>query len=110
MTTIRATCPCCGEISLTPAQIDLVVDPEDEDTSSYAFTCPECATLVRKPANRQVVRLLVSGGVPARDLVRVRPSVGRPDLPALTPDDLIDFHALLARDGWFDLLLHRARR
>lgn len=100
MTTIKATCPTCGEVALTPADIDLRVDHEDADESFYAFTCPACLSVVRKPADGRVVRLLMSGGVTAR---AIEPPLGaRFDGPALRPDDLLDFHALLETDDWFD--------
>ena len=34
----------------------------------------------------------------------------RPDGPPLTPDDLLDLHVLLGRDGWFDELVALVRR
>lgn len=105
MTTIKATCPTCGEVSLTPADIDLWVDPGDAQGSSYSFQCPECAAVVRKPADERVVRLLVSGGVDPRQPEPPRTLGERFERPALTHDDLLDFHALLERDDWFDRLL-----
>jgi predicted RNA-binding Zn-ribbon protein involved in translation (DUF1610 family) len=108
MTTIKATCPACGEISLTPPDIELYVDPDGKEASSYAFRCPQCADVVRKPADDRVVRLLISGGVDPRKPASSSPQPALGDRstgPALTPDDLIDFHTLLDRDDWFDQLL-----
>lgn len=108
MTTIKATCPTCGEVALTPEDIELRVDESGAEGSFYGFACPGCASDVRKPADERVVRLLVSGGVPALPVrqeprpVRLR---DRFDHPALTHDDLLDFHQLLGGDGWFDALL-----
>ena len=101
MTTIRATCPTCGEVGLTPEQIDLRVDPAGTDAAFYAFNCPTCRAVVRKPADDRVIRLLASGGVEVRQLIH--PSRRRPG-PPLTHDDLLDFHALLATDTWFSRL------
>ncbi len=107
MTTIKATCPRCGEITLTPPDIDLRVDGDGAQGSSYAFACPSCNGYVRKPADERIVRLLISGGVevlePERDLHV------RAEGPALTYDDLLDFHTLLAGDDWFDALLAESR-
>ena len=103
MTTIRATCPTCGEVALTPEEIDLRVD-EHGDESFYAFDCPACYSNVRKPADDRVVALLLSGGVEKR-LVEEEAPAPRFPYPALTYDDLLDFHALLETDGWFELLL-----
>ena len=106
MTTIKATCPTCGEVTLTPVDIDLRVDPHGVETSSYGFCCPHCTAQVRKPADERIVRLLVSGGVEA-----LAPHQGSDEAahhtaaPPLVPDDLLDFHKLLQRDDWFDHLL-----
>lgn len=107
MTTIRATCPTCGEVGLTPGQVDLRVDPTGAHASYYAFDCPTCRTVVRKPADERIVRLLASGGVEVRHLVVLS---ARPGGPPLTHDDLIDFHALLGSDHWFDELEALVRR
>lgn len=108
MTTIKATCPTCGEVGLTPDDIDLRVDAANRDSSYYAFECPACSCTVRKPADERVVRLLVSGGVEVHD---AHPNSLQPRFahPTLTHDDLLDFHTLLATDGWFDQLLGSAR-
>ena len=109
MTTIRATCPTCGEVGLTPEDIELRVDDTAGDGASfYAFTCPSCSDRVRKPADERVVRLLVSGGVEALPLARVRPSI-RTEGPRISHDDLIDFHALLQTDDWFEQLFGTVR-
>ena len=108
MTTIKASCPTCGEVALTPDDIELRVDEADTAGSFYGFDCPSCASQVRKPADERVVRLLVSGGVPPLPVehqpARTRLSE-RFDHPAITHDDLLDFHQALDGDGWFEQLL-----
>ncbi|HVM19304.1 MAG TPA: hypothetical protein VM307_05020 [Egibacteraceae bacterium] len=108
MTTIRATCPTCGEVGLTPDEIELRVDEVDSGASYYAFACPSCFGNVRKPADERVVRLLISGGV---EVLQAAPDAPAPrrlserfDGPRITHDDLLDFHALLERDDWFQKL------
>ena len=101
MTTIRATCPTCGEVGLTPDEVDLRVDPKGASAAFYAFSCPTCRSTVRKPADDRIVRLLASGGVEIRRLLHLSP---RREGPPLSHDDLIDFHALLRTDHWFDEL------
>jgi len=101
MTTIKASCPTCGEVELTPADVSLMVCSH-APLSYYAFCCPTCSEEVRKPADDHVVSLLVSGGVPATvwDVPAevLEPRTG----PALTYDDLLDLalqleaHDLLA--------------
>ena len=113
MTTIKATCPTCGEVGLTPQEVQLRVDRTGGPDSFYAFTCPRCRGLVRKPANDRVIRLLVSGGVPVlgtddpEDLPQAAedrsPSPRHSGLP-ITRDDLLDFHTLLASPDWFQSL------
>jgi hypothetical protein len=114
MTTIKATCPQCGEVGLMPGEIELRVDRSGRDGSFYAFGCPSCLETVRKPADDRVIRLLISGGVHVQSLETVpddEPDLPRRALadrftgPPISHDDLLDFHALLGRDDWFDDLL-----
>src|SRR5438309_10527562 len=62
VTTIKATCPGCGEVELTPDDIELRVC-NYAPASYYNFECPTCRLEVRKPADDRVVKLLISGGV-----------------------------------------------
>lgn len=103
MTTIKATCHTCGEVGLTPDEVELWIDRIDRAGSFYAFTCPACLQVVRKPADARVIRLLSGGGVAPRDLAP--PPQPRFATPPLTRDDLLDFHQLLGRDDWFDELV-----
>ena len=90
MTTIKASCPTCGEVELTPADVSLMVCSH-APMSYYAFHCGTCSQEVRKPADDHVVSLLVSGGVPAQvwelPAEVLEPKAG----PALAYDDLLDF-------------------
>jgi hypothetical protein len=90
MTTIKASCPTCGEVELTPADVALMVCSH-APLSYYRFDCPTCVCEVRKPADDHVVSLLVSGGVPAQvwdvPAEALEPHAGG----ALTYDDLLDF-------------------
>ena len=66
MATIKATCPMCGDVDLTPRQVRVrVVEAihQDESHSSYAFACPSCHLDVEKSADQEVVRLLSTAGV-----------------------------------------------
>jgi predicted RNA-binding Zn-ribbon protein involved in translation (DUF1610 family) len=105
MTTIRATCPQCGEVEMSASSILLCVRDEDGE-GTYSFTCPTCGDAVEKPADKKVVMLLLSAGV---DVTRIGDAAAfmadvRPEGPPLTADDLIDFHFLLERDDWFSQL------
>lgn len=104
MTTIRATCPSCGEVELTPEDLELKVCSSNSTSSYYRFCCPLCTEEVRKPADDRIVQLLISGGVQATvwELASEDP---HGDAPVFTIDDLLDFHNLLQSDDWYDALL-----
>lgn len=110
MTTIKATCPTCGEVALAPDEIELRVNRSEDGDSSYAFTCPTCTCVVRKPADERIVRLLVSGGVEMHEDEPAIALSARFDGPAFTHDDLLDFHTLLESGDWFDELAAQVRR
>lgn len=110
MTTIRASCPTCGDVQLTPT--DLVVRVcADDNNGSYCFTCPECGFGVAKDASPRIVELLVSTGV-RMDVWRLPAELNEstPDGPRFTPDDLLDFHLLLEGSDWFDSLVGVSER
>ena len=90
MTTIKATCPTCGEVELTQADILLMVCSQPA-LSYYAFDCPTCAQEVRKPADDHVVTLLMSGGVKPTVWEVPAEALELKSGPALTYDDLLDF-------------------
>jgi hypothetical protein len=94
MTTIKATCPDCGDVDLTPADV-LVTVSREMGWSKYSFTCPNCSQCVSKPADEDVVQLLTSAGVRVKKLripdeyfdgLMVAETVAR-----LTEDDILDF-------------------
>lgn len=100
MATIRASCPDCGDVELTTADMTVRVCADD-NRGSYAFRCPECTMTVSKAAEQRIVDLLVSSGVRVEHWtlpleLREHP-VGEP----FTHDDLLSFHELLETDTWF---------
>lgn len=96
MTTIKASCPSCGDVQLTPPQVRLVVCSV-ADWSYYAFRCTGCATEVRKPADSDVVRLLRAGGVVAEPWEVPAEALEEHPGPVLDYDDLLDFAIWLGR-------------
>lgn len=90
MTTIKASCPGCGDVELTPAHVQLVVCTV-KSWSYYAFTCPECQETVRKPAGSDIVALLISGGVTAEPWTVPAEALEAHDGPTLSYDDVLDF-------------------
>jgi rRNA maturation protein Nop10 len=111
MTVIRAKCARCGEVDLVPDDVTLTVT-RGGDGGSYAFECPECGDLVRKPADRRTVAILMSAGIEPREAADVAPPLADRDAieplgeaayaPSLTLDDLIDFHFLLLDDVYIE--------
>lgn len=104
MTTIKATCPGCGEVDLKADDIILRIGAAS-GANSYGFTCPDCSEFVEKNADERVVRLLLSGGVvpvpvhvPAEAL---EPHTG----PPISYDDILDLHQLLESDDWVERLV-----
>ena len=76
---------------------------------TYSFVCPSCEEVIEKPADRKIVTLLRSAGVETTHGNALRPAdEARPDGPAFSLDDVIDFHFLLGRDDWFDRLMSAA--
>lgn len=107
MTTIRTTCPECGEVDMSPEAILLSIR-ERSGEGSYRFSCPTCLHTIEKPADRKVAALLLSAGVEVADLAHPHPQEAAPEPPPLeirspgppfTVDDLITFHFLLADDA-----------
>jgi hypothetical protein len=115
MTTIRTTCPHCGAVEMGVDAVVLSIR-DTSGTGIYRFLCPACSDLVEKPADRNIVAVLVSAGVDLAD-----PNGGAETViqgqfddgvdeganphpeshaggPALTLDDLLAFHLLLGDD------------
>ena len=90
MTTIKASCPSCGEVELTQADVRLQVCSH-APLSFYAFDCPGCAVEIRKPADSHVISLLISGGVNAQVWDVPAEALEEHDGPSLGYDDLLDF-------------------
>ena len=101
---VKATCPTCGDVTLTPTDFRLRVCSIVE-ASTYHFTCPRCEEVIVKPAaDGRVVTLLQSVGVPT---VLWEPPAELEEThagPPLTMDDLIDLHLLLDRPDWAEQL------
>ena len=96
MTTIKASCPTCGDVDLKPVDLRLVVCTRPE-LSTYAFDCPSCKDEVKKPADEEVVALLVSGGVKVTPWHIPAEAMEQHSGPRLSYDDLLDFALWLTR-------------
>lgn len=109
MATIRASCPDCGDVELTSANITVRVCSED-NRGSYVFRCPSCRMAVTKSAEPRIIDLLVSSGV-RLDVWHLPAELQEIRLGALfTHDDLLEFHELLDGDAWFATLSEMVER
>ena len=96
MTTIKATCPVCGEVELTADEVRLMVC-SIASRSYYAFDCSTCVTEVRKPADEHVVSLLISGGVTATRWRVPAEALEEKAGPPIGYDDILDFALRMRR-------------
>jgi len=97
--TIKAECQSCGAVRLRVSDLTVRVCVDDE-RGAYRFRCPHCASAVVHDATAAICALLVSVGV--EEEVWSLPAEFHEEHtgPALTPDDLLDFHLFLERDDW----------
>ena len=102
-TIVRTTCSECGDVELAAEDVLLRICSH-APASTYRFTCPVCARGVDKPADERVVQLLTSVGVPVAYWSFPAELTESREGPALTSDDLLDFHQLLESPDWFDRL------
>ncbi|MHB8671878.1 MAG: hypothetical protein ACYDAD_15180 [Acidimicrobiales bacterium] len=101
MTTIRATCRRCDEdVELTTAQIRVRICAETGG-GAYCFECPACRLPVAVEAERPILDLLMTAGVPAEVWSLPEELWEKRDGANLTPDDILDLHLLLADDEAF---------
>lgn len=96
MTTIKATCPVCGDVDLTPRQLRLIIASQP-GWSYYSFRCTTCRDEIRKPADEEVVALLTSGGVVPEQWAVPAEALEHRDGPVITYDDVLDFALALSR-------------
>lgn len=106
MTTIKATCPTCGEVDLTADDILLRIGPS-HGTNTYGFGCPTCTDFVEKPADERIVRLLLSGGVMPMLVHVPAEALEKKEGPRITHNDILEFHQLLDSDNWFERLTEK---
>jgi predicted RNA-binding Zn-ribbon protein involved in translation (DUF1610 family) len=91
MTTIRTTCPSCGDVELTIDDVGLEMAVGAEE-GSYRFECPFCGTTQRRPASRRVVSVLLATGVTYEIVATPSP---------ITEDEIDEFAAALNGEDWF---------
>ncbi len=104
-TRIRASCADCGDVELRVDDVQVRVCIDD-NAGSYVFRCPSCAMAVVKEAEPRVIDLLLASGVEMTTWSLPAELTERHGAaPVFTHDDLLDFHAELEGDDWFDRLV-----
>jgi hypothetical protein len=109
----KAHCADCGEVVIRADESSLRADGP-QNSWQCTFRCPVCRRETLWPVPAGASHLLVAGGAHVT-VTAVPVAACEPPPPATyrTPqtgrtlelDDVIDFHALLSGDDWFDQLL-----
>ena len=99
MTRIKAECPRCGAVRLTPGDVTVRVCTDD-GSGAYRFRCPTCTTAALHEASPAICALLRQAGCEEEAWSMPAELAERPTGPTLTADDLLDFHLLLRGDEW----------
>jgi hypothetical protein len=107
MTQFTLHCPLCSaELMLTARRLMVRVDAGTATSGEVLFTCLGCHQTSAVDVDVDAVAALVSSGVTY--LSMSEPRVYHPESrvpgPPLTHDDLLDLHAALSCDEWFEQL------
>lgn len=120
MTKIRATCPTCGNVEFGVQSIVVLGHSSPAGTTSaaylssgprggsatYRFDCPCCDRPVLRHAEREIIELLLSVGVPVvapkTVMEALRPEAA--NLPAFTLSDVDRLREAMSAPDWFSRL------
>ena len=94
MTTIRTSCPVCGDVELAPADLSLRLEATT-GTGTYLFECPHCEEMQSRPANHRVVSILLATGVAYEVIEESSP---------ITEHEIGEFVSALDREDWRQFL------
>lgn len=109
MTTIKATCPTCGDVDLKPRDISVLVAPA-AGWATYQFLCPSCSDEITKTADEEVVSLLRGAGVRVEKLKIPAEALELHFGAPIGKDDLIDFGLKLSEsDNLVEVLAQETR-
>jgi hypothetical protein len=103
---VMVTCRDCGDVVVAIGRCELR-RCDDDGTYSLSYLCSGCGCrdIVGQLHANEIAELIDAG----LDVVAWRlPSElfeARSTAPTVTPDDLLDFHLLLEREGWWKPLL-----
>lgn len=88
---IRASCSTCGDVELSIDDVQLIMCASTNE-GSYVFRCPRCSLIVSKPAEENVVDVLVASGV-RLSVWRLPAELDEEHYgPAIDYDEILDFH------------------
>jgi len=88
VTVVKSHCAICGDVEIEPADFRFVLHP-DAKRSFYEFTCGTCHTLIRRHACRDIITLLILGGIEPERVPAE--ALERHDGPPLTEADRTRF-------------------
>jgi hypothetical protein len=100
-------CPACSsELTLTTRRLLVRVDAGTATSGEVLFSCLGCRAASTVTLSVSDVVALLFAGVSYLSISEpvVDHPESPPDGPPLTCDDLLDLHAALALDGWFERL------
>lgn len=108
MTTVKATCNVCGDVSLGTEEVvvRLLVGWEDRQSGhQYRFRCPRCHEINLRQTSLYVIHLLLTAGVRQEIWDHPLEVLERPsdDTPLLNLDDVIELHLSLEdEEAWIN--------
>jgi hypothetical protein len=105
MTQFTLHCPrCSAELTLTARRLMVRVDAGTAKSGEVLFTCLSCRATTAANIELDAVAALLAAGVTFLSMSepRVEHPESPPTGPPLTHDDLLDLHAALNGDAWFE--------
>ena len=96
---VRTSCPTCGDVELGTDEVRVMTCSSTIE-GSYVFKCPSCALAVSKPADADVVDVLVTAGVRLSVWKLPTELDEQHHGPPIGYDDLLEFHFQLQRHDW----------
>jgi hypothetical protein len=105
MTQFTLHCPACSaELTLTARRLMVRVDAGTAKSGEVLFTCLSCRKTTAANIELDAVAALLAAGVTFLSMSepRVEHPEAPPSGPPLTHDDLLDLHAALSSDEWFE--------
>ena len=99
MAWIRASCPTCGDVELRIGDVEVKMCSSTSE-GSYVFRCPSCLLAVSKPAEPNVVDVLVASGV-RLSTWQLPAELEEPHYgPPVSYEELLVFHFEIQGDDW----------